>query len=231
MKHLKPLEKVYQKEQGSSFVKLIADSLQDIYRSRFLSRQLAERDIKAQYRQSILGIFWAFVTPLATAFVWIFLRSSGTVDVTDTGIPYPLFAFTGTLLWSILLESVNSPLNATNASKGILSKINFPKEALIVSGIYKSLFNSLFKLILLVVFIFYFGVGFHPSLLLFPLGVLVMVFVGNTIGLLITPIGMLYKDIARAIKFGFQFLMFRHRRGLAGATTVDHWRLRSVFLN
>ena len=208
MKHLKPLEKVYQKEQGSSFVKLIADSLQDIYRSRFLSRQLAERDIKAQYRQSILGIFWAFVTPLATAFVWIFLRSSGTVDVTDTGIPYPLFAFTGTLLWSILLESVNSPLNATNASKGILSKINFPKEALIVSGIYKSLFNSLFKLILLVVFIFYFGVGFHPSLLLFPLGVLVMVFVGNTIGLLITPIGMLYKDIARAIKFGFQFLMY-----------------------
>ena len=58
------------------------------------------------------------------------------------------------------------------------------------------------------VFIFYFGVGFHPSLLLFPLGVLVMVFVGNTIGLLITPIGMLYKDIARAIKFGFQFLMY-----------------------
>mgnify|MGYP007063791179 CR=1 FL=1 len=119
MKHLKPLEKVYQKEQGLSFLRLIIDSLQDIYRSRFLSRQLAERDIKAQYRQSILGIFWAFVTPLATAFVWIFLRSSGTVELTDTGIPYPLFVFSGTLLWSILMESVNSPLNTTKSSKGI----------------------------------------------------------------------------------------------------------------
>ena len=208
MKQLKPLEKVYQKEQGLSFIRLIADSLQDIYRSRFLSRQLAERDIKAQYRQSILGIFWAFVTPLATAFVWIFLRSSGTVELTDTGIPYPLFAFTGTLLWSIIIESVNSPITSTNSSKSILSKINFPKEALIVSGVYKVLFNSLFKFLLLLVFVFYFGVGFHPSLLLFPLGILVMVFVGNTIGLLITPIGMLYKDIARAIKFGFQFLMY-----------------------
>ncbi|MEO2059138.1 MAG: ABC transporter permease [Mesonia sp.] len=208
MKHLKPLEKVYQKEQGLSFLRLIIDSLQDIYRSRFLSRQLAERDIKAQYRQSILGIFWAFVTPLATAFVWIFLRSSGTVELTDTGIPYPLFVFSGTLLWSILMESVNSPLNTTKSSKGILSKINFPKEALIISGIYKVLFNSLFKFILLVVFIFYFGVGFHASLLLFPIGILVMVFVGTIVGLLITPIGMLYTDVAKAIKFGFQFLMY-----------------------
>ncbi|SHI37946.1 lipopolysaccharide transport system permease protein [Mesonia phycicola] len=205
---LKPMVKIYQKEQSLSFFKIIKESLQDIYASRFLSRQLAERDIKAQYRQSILGIFWAFVTPLATAFVWIFLRSSGTVEVTDTGIPYPLFAFTGTLLWSIIIESVNSPITSTNSSKSILSKINFPKEALIISGAYKVLFNSLFKFLLLLVFLFYFGVGFHPTLLLFPIGIVIMVFVGNTIGLLITPIGMLYNDVAKAIKFGFQFLMY-----------------------
>src|SRR5690554_3473470 len=99
--------KVYQKESNLRLGKLLKESLSDIGKSRFLSFQLAKRDIQAQYRQSYLGIIWAFVTPLATAFVWIFLNNSGTVRVTDTGIPYPVYAFSGTLLWSIIAEAIN----------------------------------------------------------------------------------------------------------------------------
>lgn len=200
--------KVYQKESNLRLGKLLKASLADIARSRFLSFQLAKRDIQAQYRQSYLGIIWAFVTPLATAFVWIFLNSSGTVRVTDTGIPYPVYAFSGTLLWSIITESINAPMTSTNSAKGLLSKINFPKEALVASGILKLLFNSAIKVLLLVVFIFFFGVGFHWSLLLFPLVLLGGVLFGTTLGLFITPLGMLYKDIGRMIGFGLGFLMY-----------------------
>ena len=200
--------KVYQKENNLRIGKLLKESLADIARSRFLSFQLAKRDIQAQYRQSYLGIIWAFVTPLATAFVWIFLNNSGTVRVTDTGIPYPIYAFSGTLLWSIIKDAINSPMNSTNGAKSILSKINFPKEALVVSGVYKLLFNSLIKVLLLVVFIFAFGVGFHWSLLLFPLALMGGVLFGTTLGLLITPLGLLYKDISRLIGFGLGFLMY-----------------------
>ena len=200
--------KVYQKESNLRLGKLLKESLADIARSRFLAYQLAKRDIQAQYRQSYLGIIWAFITPLATAFVWIFLNSSGTVRVTDTGIPYPVYAFSGTLLWSIIKDAINSPMGSTNSAKSILSKINFPKEALIVSGVYKLLFNSSIKVLLLVVFIFVFGVGFHWSLLLFPVALLGGVLFGTTLGLLITPLGMLYKDIGRLIGFALGFLMY-----------------------
>lgn len=200
--------KVYQKESNLRLGKLLKASLADIARSRFLSFQLAKRDIQAQYRQSYLGIIWAFVTPLATAFVWIFLNSSGTVRITDTGIPYPVYAFSGTLLWSIITASINAPMTSTNSAKGLLSKINFPKEALVASGILKLLFNSAIKVLLLVVFIFFFGVGFHWSLLLFPLVLLGGVLFGTTLGLFITPLGMLYKDIGRMIGFGLGFLMY-----------------------
>jgi len=200
--------KIYQKESNLRIGRLLKESLADMMRSRFLSFQLAKRDIQAQYRQSYLGIIWAFVTPLATAFVWIFLNSSGTVRVTDTGIPYPVYAFSGTLLWSIIAEAINSPMGSTNSARSILSKINFPKEALIVSGVYKMLFNSSIKVVLLLVFIFFFGVGFHWSLLLFPFVLLGGVLFGTTLGLLITPLGMLYKDIGRMISFGLQFLMY-----------------------
>jgi len=200
--------KVYQKENNLRLGKLLKESLKDIVNSRFLAFQLAKRDIQAQYRQSFLGILWAFATPLATAFVWIFLNNTGTVKVTDTGIPYPVFAFAGTLIWSIITDSINSPIKSTSSAKGIMSKINFPKEALIMSGIYKLLFNSAIKVLLLLVFIFAFGVGFHWSLLIFPFAILGAVLFGTTLGLFLTPIGLLYTDIGKMITFGLQFLMY-----------------------
>jgi lipopolysaccharide transport system permease protein len=200
--------RIYQKENNFTPGKILKESLQDIYSSRFLARQLAERDIKAQYRQSYLGIIWAFITPLVTAAVWVFLNMSGTIRVTDTGIPYPVYAFSGTLLWSIITEAINSPTNSTNAAKGLLSKINFPKEALIISGIYKLLFNASVKILLLVAFVFLFGLGFHWSLLLLPLVILSAVLFGITMGLFLTPISMLYKDIGKIVSMGFSFLMY-----------------------
>ncbi|MEX0997828.1 MAG: ABC transporter permease [Flavobacteriaceae bacterium] len=200
--------RIYQKENNLHIGKLFRESIKDIYSSRFLARQLAVRDIKAQYRQSYFGILWAFITPLATAMVWIVLNGTGTVRLSDTGIPYPLYVFCGTLLWSIITEAINSPMASTNSARGILSKINFPKEALIISGIYKLLFNTSIKVILLLIFVFVFGVGIHWSLLLFPFAILGGLLIGTTIGLFITPLGMLYKDIGKIISFGMQFLMY-----------------------
>tara|TARA_B110000093_G_scaffold165136_1_gene189433 strand:+ start:354 stop:617 length:264 start_codon:yes stop_codon:yes gene_type:complete len=82
--------KIYQKENNIKIGRLIKDSLSDIYTSRFLAKQLAVRDISAQYRQSFLGVLWAFITPLTTAFVWILLSATGTIRLSDTGIPYPV---------------------------------------------------------------------------------------------------------------------------------------------
>ncbi|MFV8839653.1 ABC transporter permease [Salinimicrobium soli] len=200
--------RIYQRESTQNIGKHFKESLKDIWSSRFLSRQLAERDIKAQYRQSYLGIIWAFITPLATAAVWIVLNLTGTVNVTDAGVPYPLFAFTGTLLWSILTEAINLPTLNTQMAKGILTKINFPKEALVISGIYKLLFNSSVKVLLLVVFVFLFGVGFHWSLLLLPFFIFGAILFGVTIGLFITPFSMLYKDVGKIIGFATSFLMY-----------------------
>ena len=200
--------RIYQKETNRNPLKMLRETVEDMWKSRFLSKQLAERDIKAQYRQSYLGIIWAFITPIATAAVWVFLNLSGTIKVTDTGIPYPVYAFTGTLLWSIIREAINSPTASTNSARGLLSKINFPKEALVISGIYKLLFNSSIKILLLLVFVFLFGIGFHWSLLLLPFVILGALLFGTMIGLFLTPISMLYNDVGKIVGMGFSFLMY-----------------------
>jgi lipopolysaccharide transport system permease protein len=200
--------KIYQKENSLKIGKQLKESFKDLVGSHFLAKQLATRDIRSQYRQSYLGIIWAFITPVTSAFVWIFLSATGTIKLSDTGVPYPVFVFSGTLIWSIITEAINSPTSNTNAARGILTKINFPKEALVLSGIYKLLFNSTIKIALLVVLIFGFGIGFHWSLLLFPFAILAAILFGTTIGLFITPISLIYNDISKIISMGLSLLMY-----------------------
>jgi len=188
--------------------RLWREMVRDLWAGRELAWRLAVRDISAQYRQSALGVVWALINPLTTTAVWLFLSTSRLVQVAETGIPYPVFVFTGTLLWSILVDSFNAPLGQVNANKPLLAKINFPREALILTGIYQTLFNAAIKLgILLLVLPF---LGIHPGWggLLIPVGILALVLTGTALGLAITPLGVLYGDIGRGIPLITQFLMY-----------------------
>jgi lipopolysaccharide transport system permease protein len=180
----------------------------DLAFGRELAWRLAVRDISAQYRQAFLGILWAFILPLANTAAWIFLNSTGIVVVADTALPYPVYVFTGTMLWAIFMDALNAPLQQVTAAKSMLAKLNFPREALIVSGIYQTLFNAGIKIALLVGALVLLGINPGWGLLLFPCGIFSLVLVGTAVGLLITPVGILYSDVGRALPLLMQFLMF-----------------------
>jgi lipopolysaccharide transport system permease protein len=188
--------------------RMLCEMFRDLAASRELAWRLAVRDIRAQYRQAALGILWAFIFPVANAITWIFLSGAGIVRVSDTRLPYPVYVFTGTMLWAIFMESMNAPLQQVNAAKGMLAKINFPRESLIVSGIYQVGVNAGIKVALVLVVILIMGI--HPgwSLLLFPLGIISLMIVGTALGLLVAPIGLLYGDVGRALPLLMQFLMY-----------------------
>jgi len=137
---------------------LLHDMLRDLFAGRELAWRLAIRDISAQYRQTALGLLWAFILPLAHTLTWIFLSSSGIVTIRDTALPYPVYVFTGTMIWAIFIDAVNAPLQQTNAAKQMLAKINFPREALIISGIYQTLFNGAIRIILLLSVLMFFKI-------------------------------------------------------------------------
>jgi len=193
-------EVVYTPESPLRHPRLLVQSMwQDLLASRELAWRLMVRDIRAQYRQSILGILWAFLPPMAMAMVFVILNSRNLINIGETNIPYTAFAMFGTVLWQVFVDSLNGPLKIVTASKPVLAKINIPKEALILSAIGQTLFNVGIKLlILLVVFVIYdmpLGWGTPFSLL----ALLVLVLLGTTFGLLLTPVGILYTDIAQGL--------------------------------
>lgn len=189
--------------------RMLKDLWKDIRKGQDLAKRLTIRDIKALYRQSFLGILWAFIIPIANALTWIFLNSSGIISMgEDTGLPYPIYVFAGTMIWAMFLESMQSPINLTTQNKAVLAKVNFPREAIIMSAVYQSLFNAGIKTVILVVALSFLGYFGGYTLLLFPLAMLSMVLVGTTIGLLLTPISTLYTDISKGLPLVMQFLMY-----------------------
>jgi lipopolysaccharide transport system permease protein len=133
---------------------------------------------------------------------------SGIVKISDTGLPYPVYVFTGTMLWAIFMDAVNAPLQQTIAAKPMLAKINFPREALVVSGVLQTLFNGAIKIALLLGALMVMGIYPGWSILFFPLGVFSLIFIGTAFGLLITPVGVLYSDIGKSLPLLMQFLMY-----------------------
>ena len=182
--------KIYKPTSSNLWVgQIFKEMFADVVLAKDLAWRLTIRDFKGQYRQSILGVFWAFIIPIMNTIVWIFLNASGAVKLEDTGIPYSVYVFTGSMLWAILLESINMPLQQTNASKDIISKINFPKEALLMAGLYKIFFNTLIKLSILMVALFAMGVLPTVQFLFLPIAFAGIVLFGFSIGMLITPVG------------------------------------------
>ena len=100
-------------------------------------------------------------------------------------------------------------MKQVSQAKAMLTKINFPREALIIAGFGETLFNFAIRSFLLVPILFYFRIG--PSILslvLFFPALLVLIAVGTTIGLLLTPLAVLYQDIEKGIPMILPFLMF-----------------------
>lgn len=200
---------IYSPESGiRNPLKLWLDMISDLKEAHFLGTRLAKRNIKAMYRQSMLGYFWSVIPPLITSFVWIFLNSQSVINIAVTEVPYPLFVLTGTMLWQIFAESMTAPLKGVVSGKSMLSKINFPRESLILSSIYEVLFNTLIKIGLLVLIFTYYQYLPGINVVFSLLGILTLLILGSTIGLLLTPLGMLYDDVNRGITIVLQFAIY-----------------------
>jgi homopolymeric O-antigen transport system permease protein len=187
--------------------RLLREMFGDLRASLELGWRLFVRDNSAQYRQSILGYFWAFIPPLVASLPFVFLNSQGVVSMGETQLPYAAYAMIGTIIWQVFVDALGSPLKTVLAAKSMLTRINFPREALLLAGLGMVVFNFLIRVVLLIGVFWWFKIIPPPTALLFPLGVLALIMVGFMIGLILTPLGVLYNDVQQTIPIAAMFLM------------------------
>lgn len=181
-------------------VYLFQEMIADLLASRELAWRLLVRNIRGQYRQSFLGIFWAIVPPAMTAAGLTFANDTGIINVGETDIPYPAYVMLGTVLWQTFLESFNSPQVAIKASRPLLAQVKFPHEAIIITQLGQTLFNLLIKLLFVVILFILFRVSVSWMIILAPIAIINLIILGTAIGLLLVPITNLVQDVSRSLE-------------------------------
>jgi lipopolysaccharide transport system permease protein len=149
------------------------------------------------------------VPPLATSLTWVYLNAANILNVGRTNTPYPVYVLTGTLLWQVFAEALNSPLQQLTSARDILSKTRIPHEALFLAGLVEVLFNFTVRLVIMLPVLIWFKLPWNSTMLLVPFGVMSLLLAGAAIGLLLTPVGLLYHDVSRSLSviLGFWFFL------------------------
>lgn len=179
--------------------RLVREMMRDLSASRELAWRLCARNITTQYRQTALGYFWAIGPPLMTSVLFILLNSANLLKAGDTGVPYPVFVIVGTVAFGLFVDALNMPLSVVGAARGMLPKINFPHEALVLAGVAQILVNFAVKATLVVAVLVIFRVPVQPTAVLAVLPLTGLLVMGMAIGVFLVPIGALFQDVVHAL--------------------------------
>src|SRR5881275_1073345 len=147
--------------------------LRELWRFRELVYFLALRDIKVRYKQTALGVAWVLLQPLLA--MGIFSIVFGSRGLTTSGVPYPLFVVSGLVPWFYFSNATSGASGSVVGNTQLISKVYFPRLAIPLSAVLGNLVDLGIGLLLMLVLLVAFGVGFGWQLLVVPLLVACMV--------------------------------------------------------
>ncbi|HEY8514544.1 MAG TPA: ABC transporter permease [Candidatus Binatia bacterium] len=179
--------------------RLAREMLGAVRASRSLAWQLALRNLRAQYRQSVLGVAWAFIPPIVLAAGFTLANRANVIRVGATDIPYPAYVMFSTTLWQTFVEAMNGPVAGVSAARVMLARVNFPREAIVLAKLIEIGFNLLVKLVLVTALFWWFAVPVASTVALAPLALASLVLFGTLVGLFLAPLGLLYRDVSRGL--------------------------------
>jgi homopolymeric O-antigen transport system permease protein len=172
-----------------------------------LLRTLSAHRINVRYKRSRLGILWAMLQPLSmmVVFTLVFTLVGG---APAQGVPYPLFAYTGVLLWSAFSGGLSSAAAALTAHASLVTKVHFPREILPLTYVVVALADLIIGGILLVAFMAWYDVTITALALwaLVSVALLTLWLIG--LGLLLSALNVKYRDLSLALPVVLQIWMF-----------------------
>lgn len=198
-------------------------SLGELWRYRELVYFLALRDVKSRYKQTALGLGWAFVQPILSvaALTFVFRRIA---NVSSQGIPYPVFALAGFLAWNYFAGIVGGATSSVVANYTLVTKVYFPRLAAPASALLPGLLSLVPGVIVLAALMAWKRVAPGPAVAALPLCLLALVATGLGVGLLLATLNVRYRDVGGAIGTLMQLWLLASPVAYSATALSGAWR-------
>ena len=197
--------------------------LKQLWAYRELAYFFVWRDIKVRYRQSVFGILWAIIQPVALMGVFaLFLgRLNG---ISPANVSYPVFALVGLVPWTLVSKSLIAASESLVGASSLIQKVYFPRLIVPIAAIGAQLLDFVIALIVLLVVLLFSGAAITPAwLFIVPLTLLgLMLALG--VGIWLSAANVRFRDVRHVVPLAVQVWLFASPIAYASSIVPDSWR-------
>lgn len=197
--------------------------LADLWAYRELLYFFVWRDIKVRYEQTFIGVAWVVVQPVLTmiAFSLLFGRLA---RLPSDSLPYPIFYLAGLLPWIYFSQSATRATNALVDNQRVITKVYFPRILLPVAAVLAGLIDFAIGFAVLAVLLPFYGLTPTSATWTLPLFIALAVAAALAVGLWLSAVHALYRDVRYAVQFLLMFWMFVSPVAYPSSLVPERWR-------
>jgi lipopolysaccharide transport system permease protein len=199
-------------------------NLGELWRFRELVLFMTWRDLMVHYKQTVLGASWAILKPFMTMVVFsiFFGQLAG---IPSDGVPYPIFSYTALLPWELFSAALSVASRSLVQNRQMITKIYFPRITLPLSSILAGVVDFLFAFLVLVAMMFYYHQSPTSSVWMLPLFLLLALVTALGVGLWLSALNVMYRDVNYILPFLTQFWLFITPIAYPASMVPEKWRL------
>lgn len=181
--------------------------LKEVWRYRDLIWIFADRDIKVRYRQTVVGIAWTVLQPLAQMVAFHGLLQMLRSEPGEESVPRPASIFCGLVLYQLFAGILAAATSCLVDNRQMVTKVYFPRIVLPLSACLRPLLDFGIGLCVLIALMFWLHVVPNVAILVAPIIILMTVLSGLSIGLWLSALNAHYRDFGYVVPFMLQIGM------------------------
>ena len=197
--------------------------LREVWAYRELLYFFVWRDVKIRYKQTAIGVLWVVLQPVLNMLVFtlIFGRLA---KLPSDGLPYPVFYFAALVPWTYFAYALQMTTNVVVENQRLITKVYFPRLILPISSALSGLVDFAIGFVVLVIFALAYRI--HPTFaaLWLPVFLLLALLTALGVGLWLSALNALYRDVRYVIPFLVSFWMFASPVAYPSSLVPARWR-------
>jgi lipopolysaccharide transport system permease protein len=197
----------------------------DLWHYRELFFVLAWRDVAVRYKQTVIGLAWALIQPLATMLVFTVIFGHIAKLPTDGSAPYALMVYAGMLPWQLFSTALTGASGSLVGNANLISKVYFPRLIVPTAAVVVSFVDFLISFAILIGLMLWYQFLPGWQILTLPFFVVMAFLASLGPGLWITALNVKYRDFRYIIPFIVQFGLYVSPVGFSSSVVPEEWRL------
>ncbi len=198
-------------------------NLREVWEFRELLYFFVWRDLKIRYKQTAIGAAWAVLQPFLTMVVFS-LFFGALARIPSHGLPYPVFYYSALLPWMYFAGALQNATNTVVEQQRVITKVYFPRLVLPLAAVLSGLVDFAIGFVVFLGMMLYYGMTPQATILLLPGFLLLGVLTALGVGLWLSALNAIYRDVRYVLPFLIQFWMFASPVAYPSSLVPERWR-------